>query len=160
MIETEDDEWEINEEYIDTDGDRAPSSTRSTAAAEGSLTVSPSDTTVMSFTFRDQTTVSLSWNELTGAIGDSATVLPVVVAVAVLTELSLSVTLVWFAVFQVVWGVVLRSPRLRRTDEGVRRAGHRGTIRLANSSLQDCCGRDPARASNHTVARSGQSVRR
>ncbi|MEF8974066.1 MAG: sulfate transporter, partial [Haloarcula sp.] len=50
----------------------------------------------MSLPFRDQTTVSLSWNELTGAVGDSATVLPIVVAVAVLTELSLPVMLVWF----------------------------------------------------------------
>ncbi|MFB6223735.1 MAG: putative sulfate/molybdate transporter [Haloarcula sp.] len=64
----------------------------------------------MSFPLRDETTISLSWNELTGAIGDSATVLPVVVAVAVLTELSLPVMLVWFGVFQVVWGLYYGVP--------------------------------------------------
>jgi len=64
----------------------------------------------MSLPFRGQTTVSLSWNELTGAVGDSATVLPVVVAVAVLTELSLPVMLVWFGVFQVVWGLYYGVP--------------------------------------------------
>jgi MFS superfamily sulfate permease-like transporter len=42
---------------------------------------------------------------LTGAIGDSVTVLPIVVAIAALTELSLAHLLLGFAVFQVVWGV-------------------------------------------------------
>ena len=54
---------------------------------------------------REGSTVDLAWNEVTGAVGDSATVLPIVVAVAVLTELSLPVMLVWFGVFQVLWGV-------------------------------------------------------
>jgi MFS superfamily sulfate permease-like transporter len=49
--------------------------------------------------------VELSRREATGAIGDSVTVLPIVVAVAVLTDLSLAVMLVWFGVFQVVWGL-------------------------------------------------------
>jgi hypothetical protein len=43
--------------------------------------------------------------ELTGALGDSVTVLPIVVAVAALTELSLARLLLGFAAFQVVWGV-------------------------------------------------------
>ncbi|RYJ14750.1 sulfate transporter [Halogeometricum borinquense] len=47
----------------------------------------------------------LSVGAFTGAIGDSVTVLPVVVAIAALTELSLSHLLLGFAVFQVVWGV-------------------------------------------------------
>ncbi|AHB66266.1 sulfate transporter [Haloarcula hispanica N601] len=64
----------------------------------------------MSLPLRDRTAISLSWNELTGAVGDSATVLPVVVAVAVLTELSLPVMLVWFGVFQVVWGLYYGVP--------------------------------------------------
>jgi len=43
--------------------------------------------------------------EVTGALGDSVTVLPVVVAVAALTDLSLPRLLLGFAVFQVVWGL-------------------------------------------------------
>jgi len=52
----------------------------------------------------------LSRSELTGALGDSVTVLPVVVAVAALTDLSLSRLLLGFAVFQVVWGVYYGLP--------------------------------------------------
>ncbi|MFW6435699.1 MAG: putative sulfate/molybdate transporter [Halovenus sp.] len=60
-------------------------------------------------TYRDQR-VTLSWNEVTGAIGDSVTVLPLVVAIGVLTELSLTVMFVWFGVFQIVWGLYYRAP--------------------------------------------------
>jgi hypothetical protein len=49
--------------------------------------------------------VEFSLGELTGAIGDSVTVFPVVVAVAALTELSLTHLLLGFAVFQIVWGL-------------------------------------------------------
>ena len=59
---------------------------------------------------REDAAVDLAWNEVTGAIGDSATVLPIVVAVAVLTELSLPVMLVWFGVFQVLWGLYYGVP--------------------------------------------------
>ncbi|MFT4922528.1 MAG: MFS superfamily sulfate permease-like transporter [Haloarculaceae archaeon] len=55
-------------------------------------------------TIRDGRAFTLSWSEATGAIGDSVTVLPIVVSVAVLTDLSLALMLVWFGVFQVVWG--------------------------------------------------------
>lgn len=48
--------------------------------------------------------------ELTGALGDSVTVLPIVVALAVLTPLSLPHALVAFGVFQIVWGVVYGLP--------------------------------------------------
>lgn len=58
----------------------------------------------------DERSIDLSVGELTGAVGDSVTVLPIVVAVAALTDLSLSVLLLWFAVFQVVWGVRYRLP--------------------------------------------------
>ena len=44
-------------------------------------------------------------NEITGAIGDSITVLPLVVALALLTSISLPHVLVAFGVFQIVWGV-------------------------------------------------------
>ena len=49
--------------------------------------------------------VSFSRNELTGALGDSVTVLPIVVAVGALTELSLGRMLLGFGVFQIVWGL-------------------------------------------------------
>ncbi|KKF39036.1 sulfate transporter, partial [Halorubrum saccharovorum] len=42
---------------------------------------------------------------LTGAIGDSITVIPLVVALALLTDVSLPHALVGFGVFQIVWGV-------------------------------------------------------
>ncbi|MES3518326.1 MAG: putative sulfate/molybdate transporter [Natronomonas sp.] len=54
--------------------------------------------------------LDFSRNEWTGAIGDSVTVLPVVVSVAVLTELSLVSLLVWFGVFQIVWGLYYGAP--------------------------------------------------
>ena len=59
---------------------------------------------------RRRTGIRIATRELTGALGDSVTVLPVVVAVAALTELSLSHLLLGFAVFQVVWGVYYRVP--------------------------------------------------
>jgi hypothetical protein len=46
-----------------------------------------------------------AWGEVTGAVGDAVTVLPIVVAVAALTDLTLGRLLLGFAVFQVVWGV-------------------------------------------------------
>ncbi|ELZ19680.1 sulfate transporter family permease [Halosimplex carlsbadense 2-9-1] len=62
------------------------------------------------FPSRDRTDLDFAWNEVTGAIGDSVTVLPIVVAVAVLTDLSLAVMLIWFGVFQVVWGLYYGVP--------------------------------------------------
>lgn len=44
-------------------------------------------------------------NEITGAVGDSITVLPLVVALALLTNISLPHVLISFGVFQIVWGV-------------------------------------------------------
>lgn len=64
----------------------------------------------VSVSYRGDTRLTLSWSELTGAVGDSVTVLPVVVAVAVLTELSLAVMLLWFGVSQVVWGLYYGVP--------------------------------------------------
>jgi MFS superfamily sulfate permease-like transporter len=49
--------------------------------------------------------LSFGYNELTGAIGDSITVLPLVVALALLTNVSLPHVLIAFGVFQIVWGV-------------------------------------------------------
>lgn len=64
----------------------------------------------LSVSYREDTTVDFAWNELTGAIGDSVTVLPLVVAVAVLTDLSLAMMLIWFGVFQIVWGLYYGVP--------------------------------------------------
>ncbi|PSP86270.1 sulfate transporter [Halobacteriales archaeon QS_1_68_17] len=49
--------------------------------------------------------ISLSVSELTGALGDSITVLPVVVALGALTPASLPHIFLLFGVFQVVWGL-------------------------------------------------------
>lgn len=49
--------------------------------------------------------LEFSSNEITGAIGDSITVLPLVVALSLLTNISLPHVLIAFGVFQIVWGV-------------------------------------------------------
>jgi len=54
--------------------------------------------------------VSLSTGEVTGALGDSVTVLPIVVALGATTRVSLVHVLVLFGVFQVVWGVAYGLP--------------------------------------------------
>ncbi len=48
--------------------------------------------------------------EFTGALGDSITVLPIVVSLALVTPLSLSHALVGFGAFQILWGVVYGIP--------------------------------------------------
>ena len=59
---------------------------------------------------RRRTGIGIGTHELTGALGDSVTVLPVVVAVAALTDLSLPQLLLGFAVFQIVWGTYYGLP--------------------------------------------------
>lgn len=49
--------------------------------------------------------IDFSVGEFTGALGDSVTVFPIVVAIGALTDLSLTHLLLGFAVFQVVWGL-------------------------------------------------------
>ncbi|MXR50190.1 sulfate transporter [Halovenus sp. WSH3] len=49
--------------------------------------------------------LKFEFNELTGAVGDSITVLPLVVALSLLTTISLPHVLLVFGVFQIVWGV-------------------------------------------------------
>lgn len=51
------------------------------------------------------TRLKFGFNELTGAVGDSITVLPLVVALALLTAISLQHVLIVFGVFQIVWGL-------------------------------------------------------
>ncbi|MFC7227891.1 putative sulfate/molybdate transporter [Salinirubellus salinus] len=54
--------------------------------------------------------LDFSVGEVTGAVGDSVTVLPIVVALGALTDASLAHVLVGFAVFQAVWGLVYGLP--------------------------------------------------
>jgi len=55
--------------------------------------------------FAEDHRLTFGVNELTGAVGDSITVLPLVVALALLTNVSLPHVLIAFGVFQIVWGV-------------------------------------------------------
>jgi len=54
--------------------------------------------------------ITFSLGEVTGAVGDSVTVLPIVVALGALTDASLAHLLVGFALFQAVWGLVYGLP--------------------------------------------------
>ncbi|MFB6109432.1 MAG: putative sulfate/molybdate transporter [Halodesulfurarchaeum sp.] len=54
--------------------------------------------------------ITLAWNEVTGAIGDSVTVLPILIGVGALSDLSVSWMLVWFGIFQIVWGLYYGVP--------------------------------------------------
>ena len=58
----------------------------------------------------DLSAISFSRSETAGAIGDTVTVLPIVVALATLTPISLPHTLLAFGVFQVVWGLWYGAP--------------------------------------------------
>jgi hypothetical protein len=51
------------------------------------------------------TRVRFDVREVTGAVGDSITVLPILVALAVTTRVSLAHALLFFGVFQVIWGL-------------------------------------------------------
>lgn len=64
----------------------------------------------LSLPFHSETAIEFSWSEATGAVGDTVTVLPIVVAVAVLTDLSLVVMVLWFGLFQLVWGLYYGAP--------------------------------------------------
>jgi MFS superfamily sulfate permease-like transporter len=64
----------------------------------------------LSVSHPDERGFAFSLGEVTGAVGDSATVLPVVVAVATLTDLGLAPLLLWFGAFQVVWGLWYGAP--------------------------------------------------
>ncbi len=56
----------------------------------------------ISFAISDVRRIELSAVEVTGAVGDSITVLPIVVAMAALTDVSLPHVLLAFGVFQIV----------------------------------------------------------
>src|SRR6056297_297877 len=56
------------------------------------------------------TDLEFTTSELTGALGDSVTVLPLVVALAATTSVSLPHVLIGFGVFQIVWGLYYGMP--------------------------------------------------
>jgi hypothetical protein len=58
----------------------------------------------------DRRTIEFGSGEFTGALGDLITVLPIVVALGALTPLPLAQTLVFFGVFQIVWGLYYGLP--------------------------------------------------
>ncbi|TKX87000.1 sulfate transporter [Halorubrum sp. SS5] len=60
---------------------------------------------MVGFGFEGRRSVELGPGAVTGAIGDSITVIPLVVALALLTDVSLPHALAAFGAFQVVWGV-------------------------------------------------------
>lgn len=66
----------------------------------------------MAYSFRSPTDTDLEFSasELTGALGDSVTVLPLLVALAATTSVSLPHVLVGFGVFQIVWGLYYGMP--------------------------------------------------
>ncbi|WP_254761832.1 putative sulfate/molybdate transporter [Natrinema marinum] len=66
----------------------------------------------MAYSFRSRTDASLEFSasELAGALGDSVTVLPLLVALAATTTVSLPHVLVGFGVFQIVWGLYYGLP--------------------------------------------------
>ena len=66
----------------------------------------------MAYSWRGETGSELefSTSELTGALGDSVTVLPLLVALAATTSVSLPHVLVGFGIFQIVWGLYYRMP--------------------------------------------------
>ena len=58
----------------------------------------------VSTTFVERTPFEIRRGDLTGAIGDTITTLPLLVALALLTPISLPHVLIAFGVFQIVWG--------------------------------------------------------
>ncbi|SDX89559.1 putative sulfate/molybdate transporter [Halopenitus persicus] len=84
---------------------------------------------------RDRDRLSFSANEVTGAIGDSITVLPLVVALAVVTEVSLPHVLVAFGLFQVVWGVVYGLPVSVEPMKALAALGVAGALSYAELAL-------------------------
>ncbi|SEW13094.1 putative sulfate/molybdate transporter [Natrinema salifodinae] len=59
---------------------------------------------------RAESDLEFSASELTGALGDSVTVLPLLIALAATTSVSLPHVLIGFGVFQIVWGVYYGLP--------------------------------------------------
>lgn len=74
-------------------------------------------------------------NEVTGALGDSVTVIPLVVALALLTEISLPHVLLAFGLFQLVWGVVYGLPMSVEPMKALAALAIAGTLTYADLVL-------------------------
>ena len=79
--------------------------------------------------------VAFDQGEFTGAIGDSVTVIPLVVALATLTDVSLPHVLVGFGAFQVVWGVVYGLPLSVEPMKALAALAIAGSLTYAELSL-------------------------
>lgn len=74
-------------------------------------------------------------NEATGALGDTITVLPLVVALALLTEISLPHVLLAFGIFQIVWGVAYGLPLSVEPMKALAALAIAGTLTYAELAL-------------------------
>lgn len=79
--------------------------------------------------------LSFTRNELTGAIGDTITVIPLVIALALLTDISLPHVLILFGIFQVVWGVVYGLPVSVEPMKALAALAIAGTLTYAEFAL-------------------------
>ncbi|VTT85403.1 Probable sulfate permease [Halorubrum sp. DM2] len=79
--------------------------------------------------------VALGPGALTGAIGDSITVIPLVVALALLTDVSLPHALVAFGVFQLVWGIRYGLPVSVEPMKALAALGVAGALTYAELAL-------------------------
>lgn len=73
--------------------------------------------------------------EFTGAIGDAITVLPLVVALAVLTDISLPHVFIAFGAFQILWGVVYGVPLSVEPMKALAALAIAGTLTYAELAL-------------------------
>ncbi len=107
-----------------------------------------------SFRSRSGSDLEFSASELAGALGDSVTVLPLLVALGATTSVSLPHVLVGFGVFQIVWGVYYGLPLSVEPMKAL--LGWRSSARcpLPNSPPPDC---SPAGSSSPS-GDSGSSV--
>ena len=83
----------------------------------------------------DRSRVAFSRGALTGAIGDSVTVVPLVVGLALLTDVSLPHVLVGFGVFQIVWGVAYGLPLSVEPMKALAAMGIAGVLGYAELAL-------------------------
>jgi len=79
--------------------------------------------------------VAFDRGAFTGAIGDSVTVIPIVVALATLTDVSLPHVLAGFGAFQVVWGVVYGLPLSVEPMKALAALAIAGSLTYAELSL-------------------------
>lgn len=82
--------------------------------------------------------VEVSVGEVTDALGDSITALPVVAALAALTPVSLPLALLCFGLFQIVWGVAYGLPLSVEPMEALAGLAIAGTLGYGECLAADC----------------------